>query len=62
MITEEQEQHDNSSRYCNLNHKEVTTGDKLLLGVMVSVIPVIVVFLSLQRYYIEGITMSGIKG
>jgi len=45
-----------------LTTKEVTYWGQTFAGVMVSVIPVIVVFLSLQRYYIEGITMSGIKG
>jgi multiple sugar transport system permease protein len=34
----------------------------LMAGATVSVVPVIVVFLLAQRYFIQGITMTGLKG
>ena len=34
----------------------------VLAGVMLSLIPVLVIFLAGQRYLIEGITMGGMKG
>jgi multiple sugar transport system permease protein len=34
----------------------------LMAGATVSVVPVIVVFLMAQRYFIQGITMTGLKG
>jgi multiple sugar transport system permease protein len=33
-----------------------------MAGATVSVVPVIVVFLLAQRYFIQGITMTGLKG
>ena len=35
---------------------------QLMAGSVMAIVPVIVVFLFLQRYYIEGVAMSGIKG
>ena len=34
----------------------------LMAGTIVAVIPVILLFLALQKYYVQGITMSGLKG
>lgn len=34
----------------------------VLAGVMLSLIPVLIIFLLGQRYLIEGITMGGLKG
>ena len=34
----------------------------LMSGTTISVIPVIVIFLLLQRYYVQGIALSGLKG
>jgi multiple sugar transport system permease protein len=34
----------------------------LMCGATVSVVPVIAVFLFAQRYFIQGITMTGMKG
>jgi len=33
-----------------------------MAGSVVALIPVLVVFLSLQRYFIQGIASTGIKG
>ncbi|MCD9023758.1 carbohydrate ABC transporter permease [Cohnella silvisoli] len=35
---------------------------KILAATSISSIPILVVFLFLQRYYVQGITMSGVKG
>ncbi len=35
---------------------------QLMAGSVMAIVPVIAVFLVLQRYYIEGIAMSGLKG
>ena len=34
----------------------------LMAGTVVTTLPVILVFLALQRYYVQGITLSGLKG
>jgi ABC-type glycerol-3-phosphate transport system permease component len=34
----------------------------LMAGAIMMTLPVIVVFFSMQRYFIQGIVMSGIKG
>jgi len=34
----------------------------MIAGSFVKIIPVILVFLSLQKYYIKGIMLGGIKG
>ena len=33
-----------------------------MAGSVVSVIPVLIVFLALQRYFVQGIASTGIKG
>ncbi len=38
------------------------TLDLQMAGATVAVIPVVLVFLALQRYFIQGITLSGLKG
>lgn len=38
------------------------TLDLQMAGATVAVVPVIVVFVALQRYFIQGITLSGLKG
>lgn len=35
---------------------------QLMAGAVLAIVPVILVFLALQKHYIEGIAMSGIKG
>jgi ABC-type glycerol-3-phosphate transport system permease component len=44
-----------------LTTKEVTYWGQTFAAVILSVLPVILIFAFLQRYYVEGITMSGIK-
>jgi ABC-type glycerol-3-phosphate transport system permease component len=34
----------------------------LMCGSLLSIVPVMIIFLVAQRYYIEGIAMTGIKG
>jgi len=45
-----------------LTTKEMTYWGQTFAAVVISIAPVLVIFLILQRYYVEGITMSGIKG
>lgn len=35
---------------------------QLMAGSVISIVPIIVVFLLLQRYYIEGVALTGLKG
>ncbi|QJD87133.1 carbohydrate ABC transporter permease [Cohnella herbarum] len=35
---------------------------KILAATSISSVPILIVFLFLQRYYVQGITMSGVKG
>lgn len=35
---------------------------QLMAGSTLAIVPIIIVFLLLQRYYIEGVTLSGLKG
>ncbi len=46
----------------NLNGQHGTEWGLLMAGAVVVVLPVIIVFLFMQKYYIRGITMSGLKG
>ncbi|SDE19433.1 multiple sugar transport system permease protein [Paenibacillus sp. UNCCL117] len=41
---------------------EGTDWSKILAANTISTVPILLLFLFLQRYYIQGITMSGIKG
>ncbi|BCG58653.1 carbohydrate ABC transporter permease [Paenibacillus sp. URB8-2] len=41
---------------------EGTDWSKILAASTISTVPILVLFLFLQRYYIQGITMSGVKG
>jgi multiple sugar transport system permease protein len=34
----------------------------VMAGAVLSILPILLVFILLQRYFIEGIAMSGIKG
>ncbi len=34
----------------------------LMAGTVVSILPVLILFLALQRYYVQGVTLSGLKG
>ncbi|WP_284645735.1 carbohydrate ABC transporter permease [Paenibacillus silviterrae] len=45
-----------------LSSTEGTDWSKLLAANTLSTLPILLLFLFLQRYYIQGITMSGIKG
>lgn len=45
-----------------LTTKEITYWGQTFAAVVISIVPVLILFLFLQRYYVEGITMSGIKG
>jgi multiple sugar transport system permease protein len=45
-----------------LNSQHSTDWTTLMAGDMISLIPVIVVYLAAQRYFVEGITVTGLKG
>ncbi|HBF99983.1 MAG TPA: sugar ABC transporter permease, partial [Firmicutes bacterium] len=34
----------------------------LMAGTFISLLPVLVVFVAAQEYFVQGVTMSGIKG
>jgi len=46
----------------NLLGEHVQDAELMMAGAVVTVVPVIVVFLALQRYYIAGILRGGLKG
>lgn len=45
-----------------LNSAHSTDWPALMAGNVIGLIPVVIVFLAAQKYFIEGITMSGLKG
>ena len=45
-----------------LNSEYAVEWRMLMAGTVVTTLPVILVFLALQRYYVQGITLSGLKG
>ena len=46
----------------NLSLEHVQDTELMMAGAVVTVLPVMVVFLVLQRYYVAGITAGGLKG
>ena len=44
------------------SREHVQDSERMMAGAVMTVVPVLVVFLSLQRYYIRGIMMGSIKG
>jgi multiple sugar transport system permease protein len=45
-----------------LNSEYAVEWRMLMAGTVVTIVPVILIFLALQRYYVQGITLSGLKG
>ena len=45
-----------------LNSQHSTDWTTLMAGDVISLIPVVVVYLAAQRYFVEGITVTGLKG
>ncbi len=45
-----------------LSRERVQDNELMMAGAVVTVLPVLVVFLALQRYYIQGIMMGSLKG
>jgi multiple sugar transport system permease protein len=45
----------------NLSGEHVQDTELMMAGAVITVLPVLLLFLALQRYYIEGITMGGVK-
>jgi multiple sugar transport system permease protein len=46
----------------NLSGERVQDTELMMAGSVLTVLPVLLVFLFLQRYYVEGITMGSVKG
>ena len=46
----------------SLSREHVQDDEMMMAGSVVTVLPVLVVFLSLQRYYLQGLMAGGIKG
>jgi multiple sugar transport system permease protein len=45
-----------------LSREHVPDNELMMAGAVLTVVPVLVLFLSLQRYYIRGILMGSVKG
>ena len=58
----------NDARYtlpvalANLSLEHVQDTELMMAGSVMTVVPVLIVFLALQRYYIAGITGGAVKG
>lgn len=46
----------------NLSGERVQDTELMMAGAVLTVMPVLVVFLALQRYYIQGLMLGGVKG
>jgi multiple sugar transport system permease protein len=46
----------------NLSGERVQDTELMMAGSVLTVLPVMLVFVFLQRYYVEGITMGSVKG
>jgi multiple sugar transport system permease protein len=46
----------------NLSGERVMDTELMMAGSVLTVLPVLLVFLFLQRYYVEGITAGSVKG
>ena len=45
----------------NLSGEHVQDTELMMAGAVVTVLPALVLFLALQRYYVSGILMGGVK-
>src|SRR5690606_18057580 len=48
--------------HANLSGVRVQSTELMMAGAVLTVLPVMLVFLVLQRYYVEGITLGSVKG
>ncbi len=46
----------------SLAREHVQDNELMMAGAVLTTLPVLVVFIALQRYYIEGLTLGGVKG
>jgi multiple sugar transport system permease protein len=46
----------------SLSREHVQDNELMMAGSVLTTLPVLLVFLSLQRYYVEGLTVGSIKG
>jgi multiple sugar transport system permease protein len=45
-----------------LSREHVQDSELMMAGSVVTVLPVLLLFLSLQRYYLEGLLLGSVKG
>jgi multiple sugar transport system permease protein len=45
-----------------LNRERVQDNELMMAGAVITVVPVLVLFLAMQRYYIAGILAGSVKG
>jgi multiple sugar transport system permease protein len=46
----------------NLSGEHVQDTELMMAGAVITLLPVFIVFVALQRYYIEGVTAGSVKG
>jgi multiple sugar transport system permease protein len=46
----------------SLSREHVQDSEMMMAGSVVTVLPVLVLFLALQKYYIEGLLLGSVKG
>jgi multiple sugar transport system permease protein len=46
----------------SLSREHVQDNELMMAGAVLTTLPVLIVFLSLQRYYMQGLMMGAVKG
>jgi multiple sugar transport system permease protein len=46
----------------SLSREHVQDNELMMAGAVLTTLPVLLVFLALQRYYVQGITMGSVRG
>jgi multiple sugar transport system permease protein len=46
----------------SLSREHVQDNEMMMAGSVITVLPVLVLFLALQKYYIEGLLLGSVKG
>jgi multiple sugar transport system permease protein len=62
IVLTQQKLHTLPVALASLSREHVQDSELMMAGAVITVVPVLVLFLSMQRYYIAGILAGGVKG
>jgi multiple sugar transport system permease protein len=62
IVLTDEELHTLPVALASLSREHVQDNELMMAGSVLTTLPVLVVFLALQRYYLEGLTMGSVKG